>query len=374
VRTLEEDNLEELELLKVKMAQLHEGDVKSLEQYYQNEIAVLALQFKELAGQREEDREKIHRYLQENDLLRKNFETELTKYKAKVQDYKVKFAAANLEFREQITSLGTKMELTSQTLLREAGQKQKGAEFFEAEKKKFHLLIEGKDKEIAAAYETVNRLKDFHAEEIKALKIEIAGLRDNLLDKTNELRSLRQELEEEFERKSQKIIEERYETPNDTLAKENKELRDHLQLLEKELLVRGKEIEVLQRENKALQQELGLRAGFIETIQLESSAAIEDERSKFKVLISENEVAMKDYYEAKLLAKNKDVEGLEAQLHEKENDIRQLIVKYNQLEKRLKELLDSQERFSEFEKKITNLGLDQNLVKNMSELFNRYRK
>lgn len=68
--------------------------------------------------QRDIDREKIHKCLQDNDLLRKTFETELTKYKAKVQDYKVKFAAANLEFREQITSLGTKMELTSQTLLR----------------------------------------------------------------------------------------------------------------------------------------------------------------------------------------------------------------------------------------------------------------
>ena len=76
----------------------------------------------------------------------------MTKYKAKVQDYKVKFAAANLEFREQITSMGTKMDLTSQTLLREAEQKQKGAEFFEAEKKKFHNLIAGKDKEIATAH------------------------------------------------------------------------------------------------------------------------------------------------------------------------------------------------------------------------------
>lgn len=29
-------------------------------------------------------------------MLRKNFDTELTKYKAKIQDYKVKFAAAHL--------------------------------------------------------------------------------------------------------------------------------------------------------------------------------------------------------------------------------------------------------------------------------------
>ena len=33
----------------------------------------------------------------------------IAKQKAKIQDMKVKFAAARLEFKEQITSLGTKM-------------------------------------------------------------------------------------------------------------------------------------------------------------------------------------------------------------------------------------------------------------------------
>ena len=77
----------------------------------------------------------------------------------------------------------------------------------------------------------------------------------------------------------------------------------------------------------------------METMQLESSAAIEDEKSKLKILMNENEVAMKDYYETKLNSKDKDIDALRDQLHEKEKDIRQLIVKYNQLEKRLQELL-----------------------------------
>ena len=66
---------------------------------------------------------------------------EISKQKAKIQDMKVKFAAARLEFKEQITSLGTKMELTSQSLVRETEQKQRGAEFFEAEKRKFYRII-----------------------------------------------------------------------------------------------------------------------------------------------------------------------------------------------------------------------------------------
>lgn len=71
------------------------------------------------------------------------------------------------------------------------------------------------------------------------------------------------------------------------------------------------------RENRSLQQELGLRAGFIETMQLESSAAIEDEKSKVKILMGKNEVALKDYYENKVLSREHDNESLRKQLAEK---------------------------------------------------------
>ena len=58
-------------------------------------------------------------------------------------------------------------------------------------------------------------------------------------------------------------------------------------------------------------------------------------------------------------------------ISEKEQDIRDLIVKYNGLEKRLEMLLESQEKHKDMEEKIKNLGLDTNLVKNMAELFTR---
>lgn len=41
IKVLEEDSLEEIELLKVKMAQLHEADINNLEKYYTNEIVIL---------------------------------------------------------------------------------------------------------------------------------------------------------------------------------------------------------------------------------------------------------------------------------------------------------------------------------------------
>lgn len=144
------------------MAQLHRADVEALESFYEREVLGLQQEVNTLREGQTADREKLYAMLQENDELRKNFEVEISKQKAKIQDMKVKFAAARLEFKEQITSLGTKMELTSQSLIRETQQKQKGAEFFEAEKRKFYALIESKDKEIQQIHDTMIRLKELN--------------------------------------------------------------------------------------------------------------------------------------------------------------------------------------------------------------------
>lgn len=47
-----------------------------------------------------------------------------------------------------------------------------------------------------------------------------------------------------------------------------------------------------------------------------------------------HEVTLKEYFEEKLKSKNLDIESLERKVSEKEEDIRDLIVKYNALEKR----------------------------------------
>lgn len=78
---------------------------------------------------------------------------------------------------------------------------------------------------------------------------------------------------------------------------------------------------------------------------------------------------MKDYYEMKVASLEKDVEALQKHLTEKETDLRDVVGKYNHVEKRLKELLEAQDKLTDFENKIIHLGLDQNLIKNMAELF-----
>lgn len=46
-------------------------------------------------------------------------------------------------------------------------------------------------------------------------------------------------------------------------------------------------------------------------------------------------------------------------------------MKYNELEKNLKDLLESQKKLTDFENRVLNLGMDQNLIKNMAELLRR---
>lgn len=53
------------------------------------------------------------------------------------------------------------------------------------------------------------------------------------------------------------------------------------------------------------------------------------------------------------------------------DQIRELVAKYNELEKNLKDLLESQKRLTDFENRVINLGMDQNLIKNMAELLRR---
>ena len=132
-----------------------------------------------------------------------------------------------------------------------------------------------------------------------------------------------------------------------------------------------KQYEHLQLINASIAQELGLSKGFIESLQLESNAAIEDERAKFKAFIGSHQIGIKEYFEDKIKSKERDIDTLNKILAEKEDDIRDLIVKYNALEKRMDMMMQTNSKLREFEEKIKNLGLDNNLIKNMAELFKK---
>ncbi len=109
---------------------------------------------------------------------------------------KVKYAASKLEFKEQITCLGTKIQLTSQSLIRVTDQKQKGAEFFLTEKRKFYQPIDAKDRQIQSLIDTTTRIKALADEEITQIKCQISMLRDKFIAKDQKFKELKVTLEQ----------------------------------------------------------------------------------------------------------------------------------------------------------------------------------
>ena len=64
--------------------------------YYQNEVALLQTNINALEDINKSNKEKLYKSLFDNDEIRKNFEIEISKQKARVQDLKIKLAAMNL--------------------------------------------------------------------------------------------------------------------------------------------------------------------------------------------------------------------------------------------------------------------------------------
>ena len=175
------DNKTQIETLKIKMGELHFHDVKGLEDLHQHNAGLMVQQILVQDALTRENRERVHKELQEKELLRKSFEVELSKERSKCLDLKVKLAACTVEMKEQITSMASKMELTSQTLLRETENKQKGAVFFEEERRKLHQLIKAKDTEISGLQENLERLKEEISELDKNHAAQIGNLK-SLID------------------------------------------------------------------------------------------------------------------------------------------------------------------------------------------------
>ena len=120
IRALQLQNKEELETFKVKMASLLDSDLKAISNYYENQLKAyidkVAENDKITAGLKD----RLYKSLQENDEIRKNFEVEISKQRARVQDLKIKLASIQLEHKEHVSNLGSKVQLTSQTLIRES--------------------------------------------------------------------------------------------------------------------------------------------------------------------------------------------------------------------------------------------------------------
>ena len=71
-------------------------------------------------------------------------------------------ASLQLEHKEQVSNLGSKVQLTSQTLIRETQHKEKTKTQYDQEKRKYHYLTNSKDKEISDLMVMMENMKRMH--------------------------------------------------------------------------------------------------------------------------------------------------------------------------------------------------------------------
>lgn len=120
---MERERLEDMEHFKIKMANMLETDIKAMSDYYQNQLKGYIDRVSDLEKINSGLRDRVFKVIQDNDQIRKNFELENSKLRARVQDLKIKMASLQLEHKEQVSNLGSKVQLTSQTLIRESDHK-----------------------------------------------------------------------------------------------------------------------------------------------------------------------------------------------------------------------------------------------------------
>lgn len=98
--------------------------------------------------------------------MRKVFDIEVSKLQGRIGELELKLASAAKEKKEELASIGSKMEVTSMTLLRHTEEKEKYAAFSMEEKRRLQKMISSKDHEIEQLLEKIEMLQRNHENEI----------------------------------------------------------------------------------------------------------------------------------------------------------------------------------------------------------------
>jgi len=97
-----------------------------------------------------------------------------------VLDLKVQLAAVQVEMKENLTSLRSKIEMTSQSFIADRDLKSKNMKFYEEEMRKLRQTIEAKDTEIALIQDNSDKKKQFYEDEVGRLNEKNGTLRKEI--------------------------------------------------------------------------------------------------------------------------------------------------------------------------------------------------
>lgn len=120
-----------------------------------------------------------------------------------------------------------------------------------------------------------------------------------------------------------------------------------------------------------LESEVRHLKGDIERLNIESQINSEDAKKHYKAISDKNLQEMKGFFERRVRELENDKTELARINSNQTEQITELIKKYRQMEDAMKELVRQAKKRGDLENRIIHLGMDNNLVKNMAELFHK---
>ena len=109
----------------------------------------------------------------------------------------------------------------------------------------------------------------------------------------------------------------------------------------------------------------------MERLQMENNINSEELKKEFQTVSEKHLDDFKKYFEEKLKRVEEEKGELKKIVSSKSEQITELIKKYKQIEEDLKEATVMMKKRTVLEEKVMNMGLDVNIVKNMTDLLPR---
>lgn len=142
------DNLSSIEAFKVKIATLHQADITGLANLHEARITSLSEELAEKNRQLEEMKKRLHQEMQGKLHLRKEYEIEVAKLKNKIMDLRIQMNAVQIEMKDNITSMRSQLDVTSQGLIKDRETKARTIKSYEDQMRKLRQTIEAKDEQL----------------------------------------------------------------------------------------------------------------------------------------------------------------------------------------------------------------------------------
>jgi DNA repair exonuclease SbcCD ATPase subunit len=268
------------------------------------------------------------------------------------------------DWKEKLENEKSMMMLTSRSLIKEAELKNNNAKFYEEELRKLRQLLEIQAQEVEDSERNVEEKIKMAEDELTRLSNKILEIKSEAEESEKKFRAIIHEKDEEIQRLNQ-LLNAPAEIRNE--VDENAEIRKLEEIIsEKEDQARTFRVrcEDLESEVRQLKAE-------IERLNIENQINSEDAKKHYKGISEKNLQEMRGFYDRRV----RELEGDKAELarinSSQTEQITELVRKYKGLEEAMRELVRQARKRGDLEARIISLGMDNNLVKNMAELFHK---